>query len=127
MFLFNFAKIPQRGVNSVLQNSTMGKRIRQRRKELGITQSQLAEMLEISNNHLSSIENGRGSASLDLFCRICAVLKVTPDSILIGQVHSDNVPQNIAEMLQRCSRDDLDLIQHIVEYMLTQHKVHETS
>ena len=30
-----------------------------RRKELHIKQAELAETLEISNNHMSSIENGR--------------------------------------------------------------------
>ena len=44
----------------MLDFSMMGKRIKQRRKELNITQNQFAEMLQISNNHLSTIENGRG-------------------------------------------------------------------
>lgn len=37
----------------------MGTRIKVRRKELKIKQAELAETLEISNNHMSSIENGR--------------------------------------------------------------------
>ena len=37
----------------------MGNRIKLRRKELRIKQSELAEKLDISNNHISSIENGR--------------------------------------------------------------------
>lgn len=41
------------------QYQEMGRRISQRRKELHIKQSTLAEQLGISNNHLSSIENGR--------------------------------------------------------------------
>lgn len=36
----------------------MGNRIKLRRKELRIKQSELAEKLDISNNHISSIENG---------------------------------------------------------------------
>lgn len=107
----------------MLQNLTMGKRIKARRKELGYTQNQLAEMLDISNNHLSTIENGKGTASLKLFCRICAVLHATPDSILVGQIHPDDVPENITEMLRHCSRDELEFIQYIVEFMLSRHKV----
>ena len=37
----------------------IGNRIQQRRKELGLKQYDLAEQLNISNNHLSSIETGR--------------------------------------------------------------------
>lgn len=41
------------------QYQSMGNRIKSRRKELRIKQSELAESLDISNNHISSIENGR--------------------------------------------------------------------
>ena len=40
------------------QYKEMGTRIKVRRKELKIKQAELAEALEISNNHMSSIENG---------------------------------------------------------------------
>ena len=60
----------------MLDFSMMGKRIKQRRKELNITQNQFAEMLQISNNHLSTIENGKGHTSMELFCQICVALNV---------------------------------------------------
>ena len=50
---------------------TMGKRIRLRRKELGYSQNKLAELLDISNNHLSAIENGREKPSLEKFVTLC--------------------------------------------------------
>ncbi|KAI4449455.1 hypothetical protein C823_003984 [Eubacterium plexicaudatum ASF492] len=37
----------------------MGNRIKIRRKELKLKQAELAESLEIPNNHMSSIETGR--------------------------------------------------------------------
>ena len=45
----------------------LGNRIRLRRKELGLSQSKLAELLDISNNHMSAIENGREKPSMDKF------------------------------------------------------------
>lgn len=96
----------------------MGKRIQRRRKELGLTQDEAAERLQISNNHLSTIENGKGNASLKLFCKICTLLDVTPDYLLTGQVHAADMPKNIADMLQHCSDEELALIQHIVEYLI---------
>ena len=41
------------------QYKEMGNRIQVRRKELRIKQAELAEALDISNNHMSSIENGK--------------------------------------------------------------------
>lgn len=101
----------------MLQYLTMGKRIKERRKELGITQNQFAETLQISNNHISTIENGKGHASIELFCKICSALDVTPDYLLVGQVHTNDLPKNISEMLQQCSPEDLALVEHMVEYL----------
>lgn len=97
----------------------MGQRIKHRRNELGLTQERLAEILEISNNHLSSIENGKGNASLALFCNICSALEVTPDYLLIGQVHGNNVHQNLIDMLQKCSDKELKFFTYLVEYFLS--------
>lgn len=53
----------------------MGNRIKLRRKELHFKQADLAELLEISNNHMSAIERGREKPSLDTFISICQALK----------------------------------------------------
>lgn len=70
-----------------------------RRKELHIKQAELAETLEISNNHMSSIENGRQKPSLDTFIRLCDCLNVTPDYLLLGSMHAYNLPQDILDNL----------------------------
>lgn len=105
----------------MLDFSMMGKRIKQRRKELGISQNHFAQMLHISNNHLSTIENGKGHTSMDLFCQICTALSVNPDYLLCGQLRPDDVPLNIQNMLQLCTEDDLALIQHMIEFLISKH------
>lgn len=96
----------------------MGKRITARRKELKIKQSELAELLNISNNHMSSIETGKGKPSLDTFIAICDTLKVTPYYLLLGSMHADNVSQNIIDKLKLCTHNDLWVIQHLLEAMV---------
>ena len=98
----------------------MGKRIKTRRNELNITQLQLAEKIGISNNHLSSIENGKDVPRLENFVRICECLNTRPDYLLLGSISSNNVPQNIIENLQLCSEHDLVLIKHMVDFMVEQ-------
>lgn len=51
-----------------------GDTIRQRRKELGITQSHLAELAEISINTLYKLERGQGNPSLDVLNILAEVL-----------------------------------------------------
>lgn len=77
----------------------MGKRIRTRRLSLKMKQMELAEEVDISNNHISSIERGIERPGLDSFIRICDVLDVTPDYLLLGSMKSNNNttkrPENI--------------------------------
>lgn len=104
------------------QYKIIGNRIKLRRKELRLKQSELAEILDISNNHMSSIENGREKPSLDLLLKTCDELKVTPDYLLLGNIHPDDIPMNIAEGLRLCSDDDIKLARQFIELLITRNK-----
>lgn len=95
-----------------------GNRIRTRRKKLNIKQNTLAELLNISPNHLSSIENGKAKPGYDLICAICDTLDVTPDYLFLGNMHSNNVPKDISDNLRFCSSEDIDLTRYIVQYLV---------
>lgn len=96
---------------------SMGKRIKKRRLSMGYTQAELAEKLEISNNHLSGIEKGASNTTLDMLMKLCEILKTTPDYFLLGNMRTNNVPQNIMECLLLCTEEDLELIDCIVKRM----------
>ena len=96
----------------------MGIRIKTRRKELKIKQAELAETLDISNNHMSSIENGRQKPSLDTFVGICKHLNVSPDYLLLGTMHPYNIPQDIIEKLRLCTQADIALTRDFVELLV---------
>lgn len=104
------------------QYIAIGNRIQLRRKELRIKQSELAEKLDISNNHISSIENGREKPSLDTLLKICEELKVTPDYILLGNVHLNNVPQDILDGLHLCSKSDIELARNFIELLINRNR-----
>ena len=55
-------------------NNVIGKTIQQRRKELKITQSSLAELAEISINTLYKIERGEANPTLEVLKKIADVL-----------------------------------------------------
>ena len=96
----------------------MGVRIKVRRKELKIKQAELAETLGISNNHMSSIENGKQKPSLDTFIGICRCLNVSPDYLLLGTMHAQNVPQDIIDKLHLCSQSDVELAKEFIELLV---------
>lgn len=91
--------------------NAMGTRMKRRRKELKMSQAEL----DVSNNHISSIETGKQIPSLTTFVKICEQLDTTPDFLLLGSLHTDNLPKNIYDSLALCNKKDLPLIQDIVE------------
>ena len=95
--------------------NAMGTRMKRRRKELKMSQAELAEKVNVSNNHISSIETGKQIPSLTTFVKICEQLDTTPDFLLLGSLHTDNLPKTIYDSLALCNKKDLPLIQDIVE------------
>lgn len=78
----------------------------------------MAEYLDISNNHMSSIENGREKPSLDTLIKICIFLEVTPDYLLLGTSHPNDVPEDITAKLRLCSEADILLVDNITETLV---------
>ncbi len=96
----------------------IGMRLAQRRKEINMKQNTLAEKTNLSNNHISNIENGHSIPSLETFAKICNTLDVTPDYLLLGTLKSNNVPQNIVDKLNLCDPTSLSLISQIIDIIL---------
>ena len=51
-----------------------GESVKERRRELGITQPHLAELAEISVNTLYKLEKGQGNPSLEVLTKLAEVL-----------------------------------------------------
>lgn len=100
-----------------LDRKEMGRRIAKRRRKMGIKQNKLAESIGVNPTHLSSIEAGRVTPSLEVLVKICDELEVTPDYLLEGAMHSNNVPQAIVEHLRLCKEEDIDLAREIVRLL----------
>jgi len=52
----------------------LGETIKNRRKELGITQPHLAELAKVSTNTLYKLERGKGNPSLEVLNKLAEVL-----------------------------------------------------
>lgn len=85
----------------------LGNRIRKTRMSCGITQEKLAEMVDISTNFMSLIENGR-NMSVETLVKIADALGVTVDYLLCDtmEVQSDKIMTQIAQNLSTLSDDE---------------------
>src|SRR3989304_2527774 len=72
----------------------LGYRVRERRLALQITQEQLASALGVTPQHISLIEQDKGSPSLTLLPRLAEELGVTVDYLVSGResVVTDTIP-----------------------------------
>ena len=85
---------------------SMGKRIRQVREELNLTQSALAAKVRTSTSFVGHLERGEKLPSLEVFCRFCEALGVTADYLLCGRKHMCNkadcgVVKDLAELVEQ--------------------------
>jgi transcriptional regulator with XRE-family HTH domain len=72
----------------------LGERIRQRRKELELTQDDLAKSLMVTPQHISAIEQNKRAPSLSSLVNMAKELGVTTDFLLTGKegVASEAIP-----------------------------------
>lgn len=71
-------------------NMEMGGRIRSIRKKVGLTSEQLAAKMDISNQFLSDVERGKKSFSYENLIKLCRILCVSTDYILLGSEKSND-------------------------------------
>ena len=70
-----------------LNYRAIGERVTKFRKSAGLTQEKLAEAVGVGIQHISKVETGKSSLSLELLIGIANVLHTTPNDLLM-----DNVP-----------------------------------
>lgn len=55
--------------------TTLGDRIREQRKKLGLTQEELAHKAEIDRSYIGGVERGERNLTLKVLCGICIALE----------------------------------------------------
>lgn len=62
----------------------IGKRINLKRKELNLTQEQLAEKMDVSIQMISNLEQGKKAIRPENLIKVCKALNISADYILLG-------------------------------------------
>ena len=99
-------------------HTKMGIRIAHCRKAMGYTQEQLAEQMDVSTQTISYIETGRNAIRPENLARLCEVLQVSSDYILLGR--SSPIEANrIAGKLTSLSMKKMEAIEAIIDNCLS--------
>ena len=95
----------------------MGQRINARRRELRMTQEQLAERMGVSLQMVSNLELGKKAIRPENLVKLCEILSVSADYILTGR-RSDREASAFAEKFARLSGEHQRIIGELVESLI---------
>lgn len=100
----------------------IGKRIARRRKELGLRQSQVSELADISDPYMSNIERAVSIPSTEVIMRLALALDTTPDEFLVGTVRrkEDEDWRSVAELLRGLDAKRLELARSFLGWLREQ-------
>lgn len=95
----------------------IGKRIRAIRKQKGLSQEQLAEMVDVGTSHVSHIENGHTKMSVQVLIKLSNALSVSTDELLCDHVYKakEVLVDEMAILVADCNSDELRILSDIVK------------
>jgi len=96
----------------------LGKRIREERLRLNLTQAELAEAIIISDTYMGAIERGERNLTLDTLVRLVGRLGVTVDFLMADYVSDSD--QNLLEQFKQITdRQPLERKQLAIKVLRT--------
>ena len=106
---------------SYVDYKEVGKRIAARRRELGLKQCQVEQKADLCFKYLSNIERGVTVISIDVLMKLCDVLKVTPNDLLLDSViPGEDYLKSMASRVQQMSSKQARLALSMMDWILSQ-------
>ncbi|MEF2968392.1 helix-turn-helix transcriptional regulator [Paenibacillus sp. M1] len=97
----------------------LGRRLRQERHKMNLTQEKLAEKIEVSDAYIGQIERGERSLSLDTLVKLANQLGVTVDYLLHDsiEVNDDQFMNQIRQIMTDRSAKEKQLALDVIKLM----------
>lgn len=93
----------------------MGERIREQRERLGINREKFSEQIDISQQFLADIENGKKGLSYVTLYKICDRFNISADYILMGRERTNNMPTLASDILSNIPNEYLPMIEDVLK------------
>ena len=103
---------------------TIGRKIKSRRKAVGITQETVAGILDVNASHICNIECGRAHPSVTVLVKIANILQCSVDCFLneeytykIDQTDTQSLDEEIIDKLKLCDTEKKLKISKIIDIL----------
>lgn len=94
----------------------IGKRISKRRRQMSMTQEQLAEKMNVSVQMVSNLERGNKAVKIENLIKISGILEISTDYILTGS--GGKGESGLDGKLRLLSERDRKMIEIMIDYCL---------
>lgn len=103
-----------------MNQTALGKRIREERKKLNFTQEQLAELINVSTTYVGFIERGERSLTLDKLIKIANTLGISVDYLLQDSVTDDSSAQEklLLQLFSSANSQQKNMILEMIKLIL---------
>nr|WP_300805234.1 helix-turn-helix transcriptional regulator [uncultured Acetatifactor sp.] len=99
----------------------LGKRIRDARKECGLTQKELADQTGLAAKTIQDIENGRKNPTYDTLARLMGRLGISPDTLfLLKSPVPDEEIKHFLENYQSCNPKGREILFKTLHFLAEQ-------
>ena len=71
-----------------IEYSVVGKRIKERREALALTQKELADLVGVSPSFIGHLERAEKIPSVETLAKLCAAVDMSMDYLLFGTIHA---------------------------------------
>ena len=95
----------------------MGRRMAARRRELDLTQENVADTAGIAHQQYNKAENGKVCLGADSLMRVSAALQTSADYLLTGKSGADRY-QGTVEILSKLTDRQLKLVNQVLSCMV---------
>lgn len=113
----------------IMNQLALGKRIREERQKLNLTQEQLAEKLNVSTTYIGFVERGERSITLGKLAVLANILGVSVDFLLSDTVVTTRSAKEAfwLQILSSATEEEQELILEMAKLILNHSKKNKTS
>lgn len=103
-----------------MELKSLGVRIQQYRKALGLTQEDIADRMGCSLTYISKLENGKASCNLERLFELSNILKCDAADLLLGinMGSSQYLDPELGQMIAQLTPNDKELLCAMMEVMI---------
>jgi len=99
----------------------IGKRIQGRRKQMGLTQEQLADKMDVSIQMVSNLERGNKSIRIENLIKLSEILNISTDYILTGKETTEDM-QVLTEQMASLSQKERKMMKLLMDFCLSENE-----